>query len=141
MHIFGEHQDKICTLNIACVLMLALVLAKDLSNMKMLCNMKMLFVKLPVRKAPKGLNRIGKRILYYLRTCIFWSLNSFGWTTKHLNSVKSHYREKGVPQTPSVQFSHSVVSNSLQPHESQHTRPPCPSPTAGVHPSPCPLSW
>ena len=33
----------------------------------------------------------------------------------------------------SVQFSCSVVSNSLQPHESQHTRPPCPSPTPGVH--------
>ena len=33
----------------------------------------------------------------------------------------------------SVQFSRSVVSNSLQPHESQHTRPPCPSPTPGVH--------
>ena len=32
-----------------------------------------------------------------------------------------------------VQFSRSVVSNSLQPHESQHTRPPCPSPTPGVH--------
>ena len=33
----------------------------------------------------------------------------------------------------SVQFSHSVVSNSLQPHEFQHARPPCPSPTPGVH--------
>ena len=33
----------------------------------------------------------------------------------------------------SVQFSHSVVSDSLQPHESQHARPPCPSPTHGVH--------
>ena len=33
----------------------------------------------------------------------------------------------------SVQFSRSIVSNSLQPHESQHTRPPCPSPTPGVH--------
>ena len=33
----------------------------------------------------------------------------------------------------SVQFSHSVVSNSLQPHESQHARPPFPSPTPGVH--------
>ena len=40
----------------------------------------------------------------------------------------------------SVQFSHSVVSNSLQPHELQHTRPPCPSPTLGVHPNPWPLS-
>ena len=40
----------------------------------------------------------------------------------------------------SVQFSRSVVSNSLQPHELQHTRPPCPSPTPRVHPNPCPLS-
>ena len=33
----------------------------------------------------------------------------------------------------SVQFSCSVVSDSLRPHESQHARPPCPSPTLGVH--------
>ena len=39
----------------------------------------------------------------------------------------------------SVQFSHSVVSNSLWSHELQHARPPCPSPTPGVHPNPCPL--
>ena len=38
-----------------------------------------------------------------------------------------------------VQFSGSVVSNSLQHHALQHTRPPCPSPTPGVHPNPCPL--
>ena len=36
----------------------------------------------------------------------------------------------------SVQFSHSVVSNSLQPHELQHARPPCPSPTEL-----CPVDW
>ena len=40
----------------------------------------------------------------------------------------------------SVQFSHSVVSDYLQPHELQHTRPPCPSPTPGVYSNPCPLS-
>ena len=40
----------------------------------------------------------------------------------------------------SVQFSRSVVSNSLQPHESQHARPPCPSPSPGVHPDSRPLS-
>ena len=40
----------------------------------------------------------------------------------------------------SVQFSHSVVSDSLWPHEPQNARPPCPSPTPGVHPNPCPLS-
>ena len=38
------------------------------------------------------------------------------------------------------QFSHSVVSDSLRPHESQHTRPPCPSPTPGVHSISCPSS-
>ena len=38
------------------------------------------------------------------------------------------------------QFSYSVVSDSLQPHELQHTRPPCPSPTPRVYPKPCPLS-
>ena len=40
----------------------------------------------------------------------------------------------------SVQFSRSVMSDSLQPHKSQHTRPPCPSPTPRVHPNPCPSS-
>ena len=40
----------------------------------------------------------------------------------------------------SVQFICSVVSNSLQPHELQHARPPCPSPTPGVYPNSCPLS-
>ena len=39
-----------------------------------------------------------------------------------------------------VQFSHSVISDSLQPHEAQHARPPYPSPTPGVHPNPCPSS-
>ena len=40
----------------------------------------------------------------------------------------------------SVQFSHSVVSDSLWPRESQHARPPCPSPTPGVHSNSCPSS-
>ena len=40
----------------------------------------------------------------------------------------------------SVQFSCSVVSDSLQPHESQHPRPPCPSPTSGVYSNSCPSS-
>ena len=41
----------------------------------------------------------------------------------------------------SVQFSHSVVSDSLQPYESQHARPPCPSPTPRVHSDSHPSSW
>ena len=40
----------------------------------------------------------------------------------------------------SVQFSRSVVFDSLRPHESQHARPPCPSPTPGVHSDSCPSS-
>ena len=40
----------------------------------------------------------------------------------------------------SVQFSRSVVSDSLRLHESQYARPPCLSPTPGVHPNPCPSS-
>ena len=42
--------------------------------------------------------------------------------------------------TLSVQFNHSVVSDSLRPHEPQHARPPCPSPTPRVYPNSCPLS-
>ena len=44
---------------------------------------------------------------------------------------------KGV----SVQFSHSVMSDSLWSHELQHARPPCPSPTTGVHSNSLPSSW
>ena len=44
-------------------------------------------------------------------------------------------------QFSSVQFSRSVVSNSLRPHGLQHSRPPCPSPTPGVYSNSCPLSW
>ena len=40
----------------------------------------------------------------------------------------------------SVQFSHSVMSDSLRPHELQHARPPCPSPTPRVHSDSRPLS-
>ena len=45
-----------------------------------------------------------------------------------------------IVQFSSVQFSHWVMSDSLQPHEPQHARPLCPSPTPRVHPNPCPLS-
>ena len=50
-----------------------------------------------------------------------------------------HFRDEITKA--SVQFHCSVVSDSLQPHESQHTRSPCPSPTPGVHLNSCPSSW
>ena len=45
------------------------------------------------------------------------------------------------PKFYSVQFSHSVMSDSLRPHESKHARPPCPSPTPRVHSNSCPSCW
>ena len=53
----------------------------------------------------------------------------------------SHKGSPSVREFSSVQLSCSVVSDSLRPREPQHARPPCPSPTPGVHPNPCPLSW
>ena len=48
----------------------------------------------------------------------------------------------GLPfPSPGQVVIRSVMSNSLWHHESQHARPPCPSPTPGVHPNSCPLSW
>ena len=57
---------------------------------------------------------------------------SLPWLTKTVYTVLSQFS--------SVQFSHSAVSDSLRPHESQHARPPCPSPAPGVYPNSCPSS-
>ena len=57
-------------------------------------------------------------------------------SNKHIWWIISDDDNKGVissVQFSSVQFSHSVMSDSLRPCESQHARPPCPSPTPGVH--------
>ena len=51
-----------------------------------------------------------------------------------------HFLLQGDLWITSVQFRRSVMSDSLQTHEQHHTRPPCPSPTLGVHPNLCPLS-
>ena len=53
---------------------------------------------------------------------------------------RHHQRLEILLLFSSVQFSCSVVSNSLWPHESQHARPPCPSPTPEVHSDSCPSS-
>ena len=49
------------------------------------------------------------------------------------NRKKNNLESMSKWNLSSVQVSRSVVSNSLRPHESQHARPPCPSPTPGVH--------
>ena len=55
-------------------------------------------------------------------------------------TYKHHFLLYCLLRASWVQFSHSVMSDSLRPHEPQHNRPPCPSPTPRVHPIPCPSS-
>ena len=67
-------------------------------------------------------------------------------TTIHLIYTLGYRDHNGKTDRPiqnfsSVQFRSSVMSNSLRPHESQHVRPPCPSPTPGLHSNSCPSSW
>ena len=65
-----------------------------------------------------------------------------------LHSKRRHCKEKPTHgsedpawlKSISVQFSRSVMSDSLRPHELQHARPPCPSPTPGAHSDSCPSS-
>ena len=69
----------------------------------------------------------------------------FFWSTPHVVSrLKTKFNSMlfSSPNNAwnSVQFISSVVSDSLRPHELQHARPPCPSPTPRVYPNSCPLS-
>ena len=51
---------------------------------------------------------------------------------RNINNLR-YADDSNLTAESSVQFSHSKVSDSLRPHESQHARPPGPSPTPGVH--------
>ena len=64
-----------------------------------------------------------------------WLLSVGNVVCSHVMCAIKHFKIQSVSE-----FSCSVVSDSLWPHEPQHTKPPCPSPTPGVHPNPCPLS-
>ena len=58
---------------------------------------------------------------------------------RNINTVKSR-KDPEVLEVVPVQFSHSIMSDSLWPHESKHARPPCPSPTPRVYSNSCPSS-
>ena len=60
--------------------------------------------------------------------------------TAALFTIAKTWKQSKCPLVQFRQFSHSVMSDSLRPHESQHARPPCPSPTPGVHSDSCALS-
>ena len=71
----------------------------------------------------------------------YYLVSSLEYQRMHcLNQLQIKKKKKLLPGE-SVQFSRSVVSDSLQPHESQHARPPCLSPTPRVHSNSCPSSW
>ena len=90
----------------------------------------------------KGEKSISEEIKMQ-RRCLSISKDSGQQQSSKLTSLPCCQDDKGntgfVPSS-SVQFSHSVVSNSLQPHGLQYARLPCPSPTPGACSSSCPLS-
>ena len=73
------------------------------------------------------LNHIDYTLLCFASSVYFWDISIL------LHKIR-------VYSFSLYQFSRSVVSDSLRPHESQHSRPPCPSPTPGVHSNSRPLS-
>ena len=77
--------------------------------------------KIPWTEEPGRLQPMGSQRVGHDWATLIWSIYSYWWIDYH-----------------SVQFSLSVVSDSLQPHELQHARPPCPSLTPGVYSNSCP---
>ena len=75
-----------------------------------------------------------KGVLCFLASKIIQLLNQSLFVKEYLHCFCYNVEDilLGVPFS-SVQLSRSVMSDSLRPHESQHARPPCPSPTSGVH--------
>ena len=69
-----------------------------------------------------------------------WWPRRVGWERGPRGRIILQLKKKWHMYIRSVQFSHSVVSDSLRPHESQHARPPCPSQTLGVYSNSCPSS-
>ena len=93
-------------------------------------------------KQNKNTNPIISRQDYHLTRLAHRGKNK--QTNKQKNSAQISpyvkFTQTTGPTFSSVQFSRSVVSDSLRTHESQHTRPPCPSPTPGVYSNSCPSS-
>ena len=69
-----------------------------------------------------------------------WIKKMYIYIMEYYSAVKKNEIMPYCSNMDGYQVSRSVMSDSLWPHELQHARPPCPSPTPGVHPNPYPLS-
>ena len=87
--------------------------------------------------ARSHLNSVSENAAIWSYLWMCWSRSTFRTTLTP--RMQPPVGKPGL-QNPSVECSSSVVSNSLQPHESQHTRPPCPSPTPEIYSNSCPSS-
>ena len=83
-------------------------------------------------------DRWRKKVRTIKRYIQSYTVNNW-WNQIDNPSILTFWSGSGSYPFSSVQFSRSVVSNSLQPHEPQHARPPCPSPTPRVYANSCPL--
>ena len=92
----------------------------------------------------KELSSTGLRILIQLILLMYeWMYFEYGCInlcSPLLSFLLINVLSPYILSADSVQFSCSVVSDSSRPHEVQHARPPCPSPTLRVYPNPCPSS-
>ena len=82
-----------------------------------------------------------EKINLLISSNIFFKGRNHGLLVDSSNNFLLPYLEHKGLIFPPVQYSCSVVSDSLRPHGPQHTRPPCPSPTPRVCSNSCPFSW
>ena len=92
-------------------------------------------------KSMPGIGFFPKMCCQNVRESYYWGVHPWEKHTTGEFIPKPESYGNWSFQFSSVQFRYSVVSDSLRPHESQHTRLPCPSPTPGVDSNSCPSSW